>query len=770
MSDSEDERPSFGGGGIEAGFTSGLNLGRRKFDDSEDSEGEEQPSKKVKFNQFRQTKPVMARNGAAPAVSKPGSFAARMMAQMGYKEGLGLGKEGRGRLAPIETQLRPQNAGLGAVKEKTKQAKQEEKREAEFRGEVIEDSSEEERKKKKERRAQRLAWRGTSTLKPRPKIKYRTATEIEQDAGGLLQVPDTLKSLIDVTGKETQLLSATGFLVPSETEEVKIAKRAHRELEAFVDEWSALQDRKRYYELEFSHTLTESDNQEIEMEDLRKALEDVQQLQQLGVQSSDSPSWDAIIKRMENMEVLLKDTKGDVKSTLNLEEIAVSTIHPMFRQAMHTWEPLEEPTYLVSYLESMKHVLAIQSGAEDTALIVQNREYSSRRDRKTTSFYETMIYTLWLPPVRNAIVNTWNVEDPIPLSTLIDTWQPLLPPFVLSNIIDQLLLPRLSVALSEWKPRRSSKSQRRSHSQPPHIWLFPWLQYLPPHHLDPTASSGLIASAKRKLRSILSSYDITHGPPPWLPPWQPLLKSTYSTLLTSHLLPRLANFLSQNLVIDPSDQDLIPLTTVFAYLPLFKPDTFAHLLTAHFFPKFHSVLHQWLTDEAASYDEIGQWFQWWKEQIPASIRDLPPVQAEWNRVIETMALALDLGDRVATELPAPLPPPSDISLATAEGTKLPTLATTDLPAAAGGRASLEQSFKDIVEGWCEEEGLLLIPLRQAHETTGLPLSRLTASATGKGGLLVFIKGDVLFIREKKGGQELWEPKELGEALVRMAGG
>ena len=50
-----------------------------------------------------------------------------MMAKMGHVEGQGLGASGKGRLAPIDVQQRPQGAGLGAVKEKTKQAKEEEK-------------------------------------------------------------------------------------------------------------------------------------------------------------------------------------------------------------------------------------------------------------------------------------------------------------------------------------------------------------------------------------------------------------------------------------------------------------------------------------------------------------------------------------------------------------------------------------------------------------------------------------------------------------------
>ena len=80
------------------------------------------------------------RGGNAGAGSGPkgaNSFAARMMAKMGYKEGQGLGSSGQGIVTPIEAQARPTGAGLGVVREKTKQAREEEKRAAASRGDEV---------------------------------------------------------------------------------------------------------------------------------------------------------------------------------------------------------------------------------------------------------------------------------------------------------------------------------------------------------------------------------------------------------------------------------------------------------------------------------------------------------------------------------------------------------------------------------------------------------------------------------------------------------
>jgi tuftelin-interacting protein 11 len=211
------------------------------------------------------------------------------------------------------------------------------------------------------------------------------------------------------------------------------------------------------------------------------------------------------------------------------------------------------------------------------------------------------------------------------------------------------------------------------------------------------------------------------------------------------------------------------------------------LLTAEFFPKWQSVLHLWLTSDP-NYEEVGQWFSWWKTQIPDAINAVDEVRHEWDRGLELMNLALDLGDRAKTELPAP-PAASEhqqrrqkevrgrerktistitTASATARGATTGDSSTT-APRPPRPRPIEEPTFKDVVEEWCTGEGLIMLPLREAHVQSGLPLFRITASANGKGGVVVYLKGDVVWAQNRKA-RELFEPIGLDSTLVARAEG
>jgi tuftelin-interacting protein 11 len=711
--------------------------------------------------------------GAGTMPANPNSFAAKMMAKMGYVEGQGLGATGRGRLAPIETQLRPQGAGLGAVREKTKQAKEEEKREAAFRGETLEDSEEEEKERRRKLKEKRISGTNdrVSTPSRRPKVKYRTAAEIEAAADGLA-VPAVLKTIIDATGTETKLLTSTAGLmvshtsmVPTETEAMKIARRARRDLEAFAEEWTSLTERKKFFDMQEVQLVQELDNENETARNIQSLIDRIEEL--IGLQNdpsgySNDTSWKETICKLEGAEEQLE--QGLDASIL--QEIAVAAIHPLFKSSIAEWNPLDDPVGVSSYIDRLRKILIPEPDPTGSEIALQNGFPLNKVQSRSTTPYESMILLLWFPKVQSTLNHHWDVLDPTPVISLLEVWRPLLPPFILSKLLNQIVVRRLTEALSTWKPRPSSRHQTR-HSQSPHVWLFPWLPFLDEQHTDPKATTGLLADVKRKLKSVLATWDLTTGILPGMSSWGVVLSSELPALLIRHLLPRLAAHLSSNLLIDPSDQDLEPLTQVLEWTSFFSSNTIAHLLVAEFFPKWHHILYSWLIAEP-SYDEIREWYQWWKDRLHhyvPDINEIPTIAAEWTEGLETINLALNLGPDAASQLPPPRAGP-----AAPPRSSTPTAGTSQAADATYDRS--ETTFRDVVEDWCTAEGLLLIPLREAESRSGLPLFRITASASGKGGVMVYLKGDVLWARTgpTEGTERGFLPTALDVALVARAEG
>lgn len=689
--------------------------------------------------------------GSGKSKGNANSFAAKMMAKMGYVTGQGLGSTGQGIVNPIEAGLRPQGVGLGAVREKSKQAKEEEKREAARRGVILEDSSEEERKRRRKQKERRRleGASGSSTPVSRPKIKYRTASDLETAAQGL-QLPTVLKSLVDATGSTTKLLtSAAGLMTtsqPADTESAKLAKRAKRDLEAFVDAWNVERDKDAYIEAQQTSLSEKIESYEREIKSLESITSVFTDLEKLALSADTQSQWEETIQKLE----LLHAEHSDVVDELELQEIAVAAIDPLFRREMEEWKPLDGETHpLCSYLQRLEPIL-------------QNRSDKIRLNRKATGPFESMICSRWQPLVRSALLAEWDVYHPHPAILLMKHWQDCVPKWVTRSLMNDVITPKLMKGIDQWKPR----SQRKHHHSqpPPHKWLFPWLPWLQQFdasQLDLNHSNSLIAQVRRKIRTILDRWDISRGLIDGLQEWKDLLGHDYNKLMHRHLLPRLASHLRSTFEVQPQDQDMAPFHDVIRWKGHLAPKEMAELLKKEFFPKWLEILHMWLTSEP-NYEEVGEWFSWWKEQIPEEFQDL--LADKWEEGLNMMNQALELGEAAAADLPLPKTsiPAKPLKQTNGHDTVPQSPGPPKLP-------EERMSFKDVLDEWCATEDLQLVPLREAHVATGLPLFRITASVNRKGGVVVYLKDDVVWAQSRKV-KDTWEPIGLDNALVLRAEG
>ncbi|KAI0099155.1 GC-rich sequence DNA-binding factor-like protein-domain-containing protein [Nemania sp. FL0031] len=705
--------------------------------------------------------------------SKAKSFAARMMAKMGYVEGQGLGADAQGRASIIEATLRPQgNVGLGTVREKSQQELKEEKRQARLRGEDVPDSDEERKKAKRERKkktGESGSGSGVGTPK-RSKPKYMTVGDIQRAAPGL-HIPEAFAPILDMTGRDQKLLtSGSGLLTPTagtelveQTEARKLARRAQGDLAAFVEEWKTLEERKAWLDMEALQRQQEVDELGSEFSSLQMfslVLDEVSQ-------AARDQQWDPVISGLQKAQ-------GSTSSyNEELSSLAVASIHPFLANATQGWQPLEDPSLgnFATDLIKIKRLLGIQSKVASGGVVSKwghgEVDSSSHFQVKSTTPYESMIYKLVFPKIASTISQTWQVYDATPLLAVLNTWEELSPPFVRSQLLEQVVR-RLENTISSWKPKKERSTL-------PHLWLFPWLQHLPPYHLEPKGA-GLVSDVRRKFRQTIDTWQFDKGVVPGLKPWQDVFRPSkvqdqWKPLVMHHILPSMGRYLRSYFRVDPGDQEpyLPMLQGVIKWVDIISSSMIAEVIVAEVFPMWLDVLHQWLTSDEVNYEEIGVWFEWWHGEVfPPEIASQESIKAEFQRGTAMIETALALGDDAKRRLPRPEKHPARPS-GTSRREK-PKAGEKKPKAPPPPNDVAEPTFRDEVENWCQENDLRFMPVRKANEL-GKHYFRLTARLDGKGGVLAYFQGDndalVVESRKTNGMFRRNEKPEWGALLATL---
>lgn len=650
---------------------------------------------------------------AGPALSRTsgsGGFdPAALMRQMGWTGG-GLGKDGSGIVDPIQVKMRPSRAGVAFGGKETPKAQAAEPEQVQ--------------------EAPPKVWK---RREKKPRVVYRTYDEI------LAQAADQPVPILDATGAEIQAASLSEALarhpVPTSAHE-SLPELRHNmsllcdgtkeKLGKLARHAAGLGERMHILERSLATAHAQTSHYEQERSSLASVLETVAALQHA---SHACLSLSELVPAMEQVAALPRDTI----QRYGLDEAMAGALVPALKHMTSQWDPLREP----------------HAGTRELSLWIPMLLATSTEAERPMTPYESVMWNIWMPAARQALVNVWDVYDAAPAVAFIEAWRDLLPPFMLDNVFDQLLLPKLERAVQTWTPRADV---------PMHVFVLPWLT------LSEARMASVVSETRRKWRSVLSAWHVSQGIPAHLEAWRGIYSTKeWDALLLERIVPSISRALRTQFRVDPSQQDMQVLEQVLAWAGVLRDSVLSRLLHVELGTPWLRVLHAWITQPDADLREIAAWYEFWRSWFPPPVARLPGLSHMFMQGLRHINAALDRGaDRV--HMPAPVVAALHSRTESAPAPTKPRHAPPTLE---------EVSFRHVIEERAVEADLFVRSLNTLEPATGMALLRISHHMDGKVGTTFYLDDDVIFVAPQKQrsaeGQRLeYEPVSLAELLERAA--
>uniref|UniRef100_A0A914X3D0 G-patch domain-containing protein n=1 Tax=Plectus sambesii TaxID=2011161 RepID=A0A914X3D0_9BILA len=543
----------------------------------------------------------------------------KMMKGMGYKPGMGLGAKGQGIVEPVQAVLRPGRAAIGAYGKEAKGPKfGESAADAQKRAKSDSEESEEDEKKA----SQKGLWRKNQSQKG-PKYRYKTVDEVLADGGQLKKrVGGVLgannSKVIDMTGPEQKIYSGydaftTKTKVPDiepERQSFDIPELAYN-LNLLVDitEEEIIRNDRQLKFLKDQTVALKRDAEELDNEiskDQRLQDRTREVLQLIEEFSRKSEAGEVSLEECRQLfETLLEDYIDEYK-LFGLSSIAISNVLPLIKAHFSLWDPLDyqQTDHGLELMRTWRGLLV-----DDKQSLLANQLSSF----DSMAAYDRLLWDAWMPAVRRAALQ-WNArENSEAMLRLVEVWLPVLPKWIVENLLEQIILPRLHEHVEMWNPMTDRV--------PIHKWLHPWLQVMG-DRLQP-----VYPPIRHKLGKALTQWHPSDNSAKFiLQPWKDVFAAgTFASFLAQHIVPKLEHALAE-MRINPVNQDITPWNNVINWLDMVSSQTIGNILLRHFFPKWYETLCIWLDSPHAQFEEVAQWYSGWKARIPEDLLEIAAIR------------------------------------------------------------------------------------------------------------------------------------------------
>ena len=700
---------------------------------------------------------------------------AKLLLKMGYQAGKGLGKNLEGRSTIVEAHLRKGRGAIGAYGKEKSGPKA---------SETV-DSEEEEDQKFKEKLHQ---WKkaGSSGSKQRVKYVYKTADQVLEE-GKWRKINKDVPSgetsniakvkVIDMTGKEQRVLSGYHAIgaqqIPDEDaisgskeEGVFLTQKKHTnfdlpELRHNIDLiLDKCEEDLITADRQLRHHKNKVEVLEREEEKLNRVVEK---------ETSEIKKLEGVLGMIEKLEAAHNGGNLDLEtckesfqvmvdeypSEYRLYEIpyiATTIVTPLIQKELCRWRPLEDgksasEKYKLMFMEWYKMLYLGRGNDQKSSMGIRPIPNSGDMDP-----FHVVLWEAWMPSVRAATA-AWNTREYDKLIGFLELWKEILPRWMWTNILDQLVLPKLQDNVEKWDPLTDHI--------PIHSWLHPWLPYLG-QQLE-----IVYPTIRNKLSTCLTNWHPSDSSAKRiLLPWKEVFpKGSLQAFVLKNIMPKLEGIMYK-IVVNPGQQKLDEWNWVMEWKDLLPPMALVNLLDTHFFrDKWFPVLSGWLNHNP-NYNEVVNWYKGWKTMVPEDILTYPQIRNWFAQALDMMTRVTNMSSGhpmsrqpgandtmlqlcsnepgIAIHAPTPPPPPR-------------LSAKPTMQDVAKTAVEMSHSYKDLVSRRCEERGILFAPAIPARWKEGKPVYRV-------GNSYMYMDKTAIFVQQSGSGIDRWVPQSLNTLL------